>query len=86
MAFQKAKTRHGRNSVIRKLASGFSNGHMINLGTLLCHFYLYLQHTSTMRHLRYVHLLVLSIVMGIESIAWRGQAANIRDLRDQRWV
>ncbi|KAE8366468.1 hypothetical protein BDV27DRAFT_155958 [Aspergillus caelatus] len=39
-----------------------------------------------MRHLRYVLLLAFSIVMGTESIAWRGQAANIRDLRDQRSI
>ncbi|KAE8133601.1 hypothetical protein BDV38DRAFT_286641 [Aspergillus pseudotamarii] len=39
-----------------------------------------------MRHLQYIPLLACSIVMGTESIAWRGQAANIRDLRDQRSI
>ena len=39
-----------------------------------------------MRHLRYVPLLATSIAMGTEGIALRGPPANIRGLREQRWV
>ncbi|KAE8347535.1 hypothetical protein BDV24DRAFT_157825 [Aspergillus arachidicola] len=37
-----------------------------------------------MRHLRYIPLLAFIIAMGTESIAWTGQRANTRDLREQR--
>ncbi|KAB8271097.1 hypothetical protein BDV30DRAFT_240875 [Aspergillus minisclerotigenes] len=39
-----------------------------------------------MRHLRYVPLLAFIIAMGAESIAWTGQRANSRDLREQRSI
>ncbi|KAE8331468.1 hypothetical protein BDV39DRAFT_189850 [Aspergillus sergii] len=37
-----------------------------------------------MRHLQYVSLLAFIVAMGAESIAWTGQRANTRDLREQR--
>lgn len=93
VASQQAKLSHGRNSGTRKLTSGFTDGHQLNLrlwigsDTDLPRSVIslsYLQQSSTMRHLWYVPLLAFIIAMGAESIAWTGQRANTRSFREQR--